>query len=343
MTLGNERPDLFVETRLSSEAVARIGRALEARREATLKADLPGHWILDSPALVPVLDLARRLARAPGTPILIEGERGTGVAELARLIHDADPVAGSAQLRILPARMVPFPELHADEAGTVFIEDPEHLSAAGQTWLVDLIESRMDQPESPRIIAGSSRSVTWLRTAAGVRPELVDALDVGRLVIPPLRERVADILPLARRFVAHCGRRQGRPALHLSEGAASRLVAYSYPTNVRELRNVVERAAAVAASDEIAADAVVFSADGGAAVFGPEIVRRGVATVRAGIGHLPTLVEVEREYLIMLIRELHGRRSAISRVMGVSYPTVLKKIASHGLDVRAIVESATAP
>jgi DNA-binding NtrC family response regulator len=81
-------------------------RALELRRDAGVAAEIPAHWLLDSPGVAHVLDTARRLARAPGAPILVEGERGTGVPELARFIHNSDPIARAKRFRAMTAHLI---------------------------------------------------------------------------------------------------------------------------------------------------------------------------------------------------------------------------------------------
>lgn len=150
-------------------------------------------------------------------------------------------------------------------------------------------------------------------------------------------------MKLARRFLGHYAERRGRPLLRFSEAAERKLLAHTYPANVRELRNVVERAAALATpdSDEVGDDVVLVFDVGGATSVRAQLFRPVSAVAGQVAAHLPTLAELERDYLVMLIRELKGRRTAISRAMGVSYPTVLKKISDHGLDVRAIVAQHT--
>jgi DNA-binding NtrC family response regulator len=119
-------------------------------------------------------------------------------------------------------------------------------------------------------------------------------------------------------------------------------LSHTYPANVRELRNVVERAAALATSDEVGEAAIV--------LFDQFEARRAViepilaATKRKQeSAQVPTLAELERDYLVLLIREFRGRRTEISRALGVSYPTVGRMIAKHQLDVKSIVDTETAP
>jgi DNA-binding NtrC family response regulator len=319
-------------------------RALELRRDAGLAAEIPGHWLLDSPGVAHVLDTAKRLARAPGAPILIEGERGAGVPELARFVHNGDPIARAKRFRAMTAHLINPSEIRGWAAGgTLLIEDLENLSPAAQTWLGELLASRTELAQPLRIIGGSQRSASELWRHIGLSQELVHALDVGRLVIPPLRDRVGDILKLARRFLEHCATWQHRRLLRFSEAAERRLLAHTYPANVRELRNVVERAAALATSEEIGDDAIVFFEDSPRSTSSGDLLRPSMVVTGPGEPRVPTLAQVEREYLVMLIREFRGRRTAMSRAMGVSYPTVLKKIANHGLNVRAIVEAAAPP
>lgn len=241
-----------------SELGSRISHALQVRRAAGLAGKIPGHWLLDSPGLAAALELARKLALAPGAPVLIEGERGTGVPELARLIHDADPSSRRGHFRTLTANLVSPSDIRVwSFDGTVFIEDIENLRPAVQAWLAELLASRTQLPGAPRVIGGSRRSVDQLLHDAGLRAGLVYALDVGRLVLPPLRTRTGDILGLARRFLGHYADWQGRPGLKFSLAAERKLLTHTYPANVCELRNVVERAAALATSSQVVEDAMV--------------------------------------------------------------------------------------
>lgn len=328
----------------SLEAEGRIASVLRARRLAGLDMGIPGYWLLDSPGLSGVLDLARRLAKVPGLPILIEGERGVGAQELARLIHDTDPVANLERLRTMSAASIGSVEIRTRPQGTLVIDDVESLQPVAQTWLASLLADRTATSQPLRIIAVSRKSAGELHEYDGLSAELIHSLDVSRLIIPPLRERPGDILALARRFLAHYGQWLGRPALWFSEAAERKLLAHTYPANVRELRNLIERAVAVSGSDEVDAGALVVFDTPKAGAHGQVDGRRGRVRIVGGRdARLPSLADMERDYLVTLIKELQGRRTAISRTMGVSYPTLLRKIARYGLDVRAIVGTSQLP
>jgi DNA-binding NtrC family response regulator len=326
------------------ESESRIAQTLQDRRAAGLAGEIPGDWMLDSPGLVHVLELARKLSRAPGAPILIEGERGCCLAELARLIHDADPSAQGKRFRTVTGQLASPPDMRGwAREGTLFIEDIENLRPAAQAWVKELLASRTAWAHPLRVIAGSHLSVDDLLRHPGLHEELVCELDVGRLVVPPLRERTGDILVLARRFLRHYADWQSRPLLRFSQAAERKLLAHTYPANVLELRNVVERAAALATSDDIGENAVVLFDQFEARRAIVEPFLPPISTLKHETPQVPTLAELERDYLVILIREFKGRRAQISRALGISYPTVSRMIAKHQLDVKSIVDSASAP
>jgi DNA-binding NtrC family response regulator len=327
-----ERVDLSVD----------VLRALEGRRAAAVASEVPSHWLLDSPRLAAVVATAKRLAAVATTPIIIQGERGCGVKELARLVHDEDPRAAAAPFKAAPAQFVSPTEMRGwVPHGTLFIEDVENLKPAGQTWIGAMLADRDTARRPLRIIVSSRFGVGELLQQKRLSQELIHALDVSRLIISPLRERPEDILGMARKFLGHYASRLGRPGLRFSATAECKLMSHPYPANVCELRNIVERAVALsAAEDEEMGDATIVFYDAPVDLHGRrELLPARNATGGESSGRLPRLVDMERDYLVMLIRELRGRRTEISRAMGVSYPTVLKKIAQHRLDVRAIVAS----
>jgi len=327
-----------------TDSRARTENALQARRAEGLAGEIPGHWILDAPGLASVLELARRLARAPGAPILIEGERGVGVAQLARLIHDTDPSASRSRFRTMAGQLMSPPDMRGwSPDGTLFIEDVENLQPSTQIWVEELLARRTEWERPVRIIAGSRMSVSNLLQHPGLREELVYALDVGRLVVPPLRARLNDILGLARRFLRHYAGWQRRPLLRFTQAAERKLLAYNYPANVRELRNVVERAAALATSDDVNEDAIVLFDQWEAKRSVIEPILRTAGTRQNEAPQVPTLAELERDYLVLLIRRFRGRRTDISRALGVSYPTVSRMIAKYHIDVKSIVDPPQTP
>jgi two-component system response regulator FlrC len=315
-------------------------RALNRRRAAARNNDAPIDWLADYPQMASVVALARRFAAVPTTPIVIQGERGCGVQMLARFIHREDPVARANRFRTIPARFVSVGEMRGwPNLGTVVIEDIEDLKSAGQAWVAETIAERSSDRCALRIVATTRLSVAELLQHRDLSQELVHTLDVFRLVVPPLRDRAEEIARIARAFLRHYGQTIGQPFLCFSEEAERKLAAHSYPANMCELRNVVERSVALrgAGEGEIPASAIVFYDE----PVGPSVRRKveiaALPSAAKAAGAYPSLTEIERDYMTTLIRELKGRRTEVARAMGVSYQTVLKKISRHRLDVRAIV------
>jgi two-component system, NtrC family, response regulator AtoC len=335
---------------MSTEAVAvdpRAVRAFNKRRDTARANEAPLDWFVHSTRTPSLAALAKRFAAVPTTPVIIQGERGCGVQALARSIHDDDPFARDGRFRTVPAQFVSAAEMRGWlNQGTLVIEDVENLKGGGQSWVADALGARNDR-YALRIIATSRYSVGDLLLRRHLSQELIHALDVFRLVVPPLRERREDIVLMARAFLKHHGEAAGFPFLRFTTDAETKLADHAYPANVCELRNVVERAVALRGGEdgEISSDAIIFydSQHDQSSRARVGLPVRGPATPR--LSTFPSLAELEKDYLTTLIRDLNGRRTEIAKVMGVSYPTVLKKIARHRLDVRAILseEAANAP
>jgi DNA-binding NtrC family response regulator len=219
-----------------------------------------------------LLEIARQVARSDVT-ILLRGETGTGKKVLARQIHEwsqrSDRPFVTVSCRALAqsrlesllfghirdsfggAINVKPGQLKTATGGTVFLDEIGDLTPALQIELLRFVEKQhlgepsgqQTAPENPRIIVASSRDLRHEVCAGHFRPELVYQLETEALILPPLRERREDILPLARRFLTVSTRGNGQPPREFSQEAARALTEYSWPGNVRELRNAIERAA----------------------------------------------------------------------------------------------------
>ena len=314
-------------------------QTLGIRRAAAEAHAMPRYWVLEAPALDKTVEDARKLAKMTAAPILVQGEPGSGVPEIARLVHDSDPAASALGFRSMPGYVVSPTEMRGWRIeGTLLIEDLQSLRPEGQEWLRGTLERGGAGQRPLRIVGASPLSVPELLDQPQLSRELVHALDVGRIVLPPLRERKTDIIFLARKFLRHYSESQKRPTLRFSREAEDKLAFHRYPANACELRNVVERAVALCTADTIEAHFITFYDEQEVATGGSERLRVVPAMRGDQVCNLPSLAEVERDYLILLIRELRGRRAEISRVMGVSYPTVRRKIETYGLDINAILE-----
>lgn len=206
---------------------------------------------------------AHKVAKTP-MPVLIEGERGTGKALIARAIHGASERAGKPFV-VLDCRTVPAGETEAyllgdgkdddgafaaANGGTLFIKEVGALPPAAQALLLEVLETGQFTPPwarrphrvNLRILAATSRRLLNLAKAGTIREDLYYRLTVCPLYLPPLRERGEDVALLATRFAARFAAEEGRGAADLSPAALALLATHDWPGNVGELERAIFRA-----------------------------------------------------------------------------------------------------
>ena len=282
--------------------------------------------------------------------ILIQGETGTGKEEVARALH----AFGRRRTRpFIPVNCAAIPAdqleselfghvrgafpgatadragaFHRAEGGTLFLDEIGDMPAAMQAKILRVIEDCVVTPlggrserVDVRLVAATHRDLPALVAEGRFRADLYYRLAVVPIILPPLRERLADIVPLAEHFLARSGKR-------LSGSAASRLLAYDWPGNVRELRNVVERAAMLVRGGAIAGDDLDL----------PTL--RAERRVEDGLpqdwlsGGLPGAVaRLERTIIVAALREADGNRARAARRLGIQRQLLYAKIERYGLGV----------
>ncbi|MBI4694553.1 MAG: sigma-54-dependent Fis family transcriptional regulator [Gammaproteobacteria bacterium] len=196
-------------------------------------------------------------------PVSISGETGTGKALAAAAIHARSPRAGRPFVKIdcaLPAGGTSVAEIlgggpAATPGGTLFLDEIAELADGAQAGLLDFLRQRQAARATSaaagpgvRLIAATNRDLAALVRGGRFSAELHARLGARRLDMPPLRERGADVLLLARHFLGRAARGLGRKLEGYTPASRSRMLGYAWPGNVRELENVVERAALLAHS-----------------------------------------------------------------------------------------------
>jgi DNA-binding NtrC family response regulator len=305
-------------------------------------------WIAEDPASLRLLELAQRVATA-ATTLLISGESGTGKDHLARLIHELGPRRDSPFLKIdcasLPPNLVES-ELFGHElgaftgaverklgrlelggTGTIVLDEVAALTPGAQGKLLRVLQERtferLGGTETlhieARIVALTNVDLTAAVASGHFREDLYFRLNVLALTVPPLRERRADIPPLADHLLAALRSIHGHPGSHLSEAARRMLATYAWPGNVRELRNALERAIVFSRSDTL--EPAGF----------PDNIRAAASGAAGSIAGLRSLEEVEREVIAATLEATHYKISRAAEALGISRKTLLEKRKKYGL------------
>ncbi|HTP24791.1 MAG TPA: sigma-54 dependent transcriptional regulator [Anaeromyxobacteraceae bacterium] len=351
-----------------SELVVKIRKALEARRlrnrvrafRREARQPLDALLASESAAMRELLGRARKVAQSPSTSVLLQGESGTGKEVVARLIHEETPgrrdeamvelncaaiaeglleseLFGHEQGAFTDARSAKPGLLELAAGGTLFLDEVGELGSPLQTKLLRALETTTfrrvggtrDLPLDVRFIAATNRNLEHEVAVGRFRLDLFHRLNVFQLTVPPLRERREDIPRLSHWLLDRIAKRSGRVPPSLSPSAQQVLAAYDYPGNVRELRNVLERALILESGPEITPASLVLG--GSARPTGPAQAFFSISLREDE--RPPSLAEVEKQYLERLLSHARGNRAEVARLLKVSYPTVAKKIADYGIKV----------
>ncbi|CAN0584230.1 unnamed protein product, partial [Laminaria digitata] len=205
----------------------------------------------------PVMRLVQQVSRT-SAPVLILGETGTGKDVFAQLVHEGSDRATGPLVRV---NCVDLPETFLDDASTNFLTDAaggtavldqvEGLTERAQVTLGYLLEESRLRTHDVRFIATSNQDLARAVEQGSFRKDLYFRLNRVTLAVPPLRDRTQDILPLAEHFIADICTQTGRSRPALTRAAAAQLEGYSWPGNLRELRNMLERAVLTVSGDTL--------------------------------------------------------------------------------------------
>ena len=314
-------------------------------------------WVAVDPAALRLFELAEKVAIAP-TTLLITGESGTGKDHLARLVHELGPRRDAPYLKIdcasLPPQLVEselfghergaftgaverkLGRLELGDGGTIVLDEVAALSPGAQGKLLRVLQERtferLGGTETLRIearlIALTNVDLPAAVKAGTFREDLYFRLNVLALTVPPLRERRADILPLAEHLLVTLRSVHGRPHAQLSDASRRMLSTYSWPGNVRELRNALERAVVFS---RVGRSVASHKPDLLAPENFPENVRAAAPGAASPVAGLRSLEEVEREVIAATLEATHYQISRSAEALGISRKTLLEKRKKYGL------------
>jgi len=349
--------------RLKLEASA-LGRRLE-RLEAGSGAQPDISWLKGrSPVMRQLARQVEGVAAAEATVLLL-GESGTGKSMVARILHRLSPRRNGPFVEIncgaVPSTLIEselfghargaFTGADRDRAGlfeaagggTIFLDEIAELPLESQVKLLTVLEQRRvrrvgenrDRPVNARVMAATNAELAASVRDGKFREDLFYRLNVLSLVVPPLRERPEEILPLARKFLEDLSRETHRHSEGLTHDAEDVLLRYAWPGNVRELRNVIERSLLLvpeggrieAADLPFASNPVQVAAPASPPVsFGEGLGERS----------LPQAVgDYERALLVTALAEGNGVVAKAADILGISRTNLHNKLRKHGLERRS--------
>jgi two-component system, NtrC family, response regulator AtoC len=301
-----------------------------------------------SPAMKDVLKVATRLATVT-SPVLVEGESGTGKDLLAHFIHYRGPRRDGPFLKIhcpsIPedlleselfghekgaftdARQAKAGKVELADGGTIYFDQVHDLQPSMQAKLLRVVEERRFErlggtrtiEVDVRFISSANQDLRQALAAGTFREDLYHRLSVVPLTLPPLRDRREDVLPLAETFLARERERKSTRARTFAREAADNLRAYHWPGNVRELRSVVERAALVSGDEPVAASSL------------PPQVTEQPAALWQGRERRPSLKEVEQAYIRHVLEQVQGNQTRAASVLGISRKALWEKRRRYGM------------
>lgn len=298
-----------------------------------------------------VIALARRLA-AVNTTVLITGESGVGKGLLARTLHEEgtrwkQPFitvnCGAIPENLIESELFGYVAgaftgsrsggkrgyFEAAQNGTIFLDEISELPINLQVKLLQVIQERQITPVGAvdpipvdvRIISATNRNLADLVQEGKFREDLYYRLNVVPIEVPALRDRTEDIVPLIRLNLAKYNQKLGEHK-SIDPGAMEVLLKYPWPGNIRELQNIVERLIITSSSDIITEEDIF--------IFIKEAADRN--TSPAAATSLSAALEKAEKQILRQALDRYGSTRAIARVLGVSQPTIVRKLRKHGLN-----------
>lgn len=295
-----------------------------------------------SPALTQVLDTIQRVAPT-NAPVLILGESGTGKELIAEAIHRQSRRASESFVKVnlggvsqslfesemFGYRKGAFTGAVADRAGrfeladkgTIFLDEIGDLDLASQVKLLRVLQDQTFEPlgdshtrqVNVRVVCATNTDLPKLIEEGRFREDLYYRINLITVHLPPLRERKDDIPALAAYFINKQCEANALPPVTLSDDAVKRLKSFSYPGNIRQLKNIVERAVLMSGKSVITAEDIELPAE------------------HSTLNTISTLEEQERTAIENAMREYDGNLSKVAEALGLSRGALYRRLEKYNL------------
>jgi transcriptional regulator with PAS, ATPase and Fis domain len=334
LNVGNGLARLVVmcTSQVFDEGGRLAGMAATIRDITERTSPLEAHAVIaESPRMLEILKLVARIAASQAATILLDGESGTGKDLIAKTLHyqssRQDQPFIAVNCAAIPATLLEselfgyekgaFTDARAQkrgifelaDRGTLFLDEVAEIPLILQAKLLRVLEDQTfrrlgglaDIQLDMRVVSATNKNLREAVKQKAFRQDLYFRLNVIQITIPPLRERTADIAPLARFFIEHYNRKFKHNIQGLSSFAAHLLLSYNWPGNVRELRNAIERGMLLEESNLITSSSL------------PLAVSHLDGQLRS-----PALQESERVLVARALEQTGGNQSQAARLLRVT-------------------------
>jgi two-component system, NtrC family, response regulator HydG len=316
----------------------------------------PGENVFDfsgvlgsSPRIREIFQLLEMVAPSEATVLLL-GETGTGKELVAQAIH-RNSLRATGPFVVVNCATLPETLLESElfghergsftgatvrkegrflvaHRGTVFLDEIGELTLPIQAKILRVLQAREFEPVGSnrtqkvdvRIITATNRDLEKMVREGRFRDDLYYRLNVFQLVMPPLRERLEDLPVLADFFLKRYGERNRRGVLSLAPETLQAFREYSWPGNIRELENVIERGVIVCQGDVLTRGDL------------PSALNQRLGWPSAGCETEPGLPELEQQLIIRTLERVAGQRAQAAEILGISLDELNLKIRSYGLE-----------
>jgi DNA-binding NtrC family response regulator len=315
---------------------------------STVAAEALTRIVAGAPAMKELLRVATRLADVT-SPVLVEGESGTGKDMVAHFIHYRGVRRDGPFLKIhcpsIPeelleselfghekgaftdARQAKAGKIELAQGGTIYFDQVQELDLGLQAKLLRVVEEKRFErlggtqtiEVDVRFVSSAGADLRQLVETGRFRDDLYHRLSVVPLLLPPLRERREDVLALAEAFLARERERQTTDARGFARDAVDSLRGYHWPGNVRELRSVVERAAVVATDAMVGVGSL------------PSSILEQPSALWQGRERRPSLKDVEQAYIRHVLDQVQGNQTRAATILGISRKALWEKRRRYGM------------
>ena len=350
--------ELALPTAIAIRNTSEREQLVRSRDQLAEQVSAGSRVIGESPPMVALRSTIERLAETD-LPVLILGESGTGKEVVSRALHFQGARSEQPFVAVNCAALTEslleselfghekgsFTDAHETrqgkfelaEGGTLFLDEIGDMSLGGQAKLLRVLEQKVVTrvggsqpiPINVRVIAATNAKLAEAVSDRRFRQDLYYRLSVVTLDLPPLRDRIEDILPLAEHFLSGFCQQAGRPLLKISKEAKERMRSHAWPGNVRELRNLMERVAFLTANEEVRVDDLAF-------ILSP--AGTSSLTTAVGSGLADATKQFQRDYIHQAIDRAGGNMSEAARGMDLHRSNLYRKMRQLEMDEAAEAE-----